>query len=112
MKRRALIIALAAAAALTTATGLQVLPAAEAGEATMAKAVAAEQSVTFAIERMTCAACPITVRKAMEGVGGVKSVEVNLGAKTATVNFDPPMTTPAQIAAASSNAGYPATPAL
>ncbi|MBA8907590.1 heavy metal-associated domain-containing protein [Aminobacter ciceronei] len=70
--------------------------------------VVKEQTRTFAIENMYCAACPITVRKAMEGVAGVKSVKVNFEAKTATVVYDPSAVTVAAIAAASTNAGYPA----
>ena len=70
--------------------------------------VAAAQTKTFAIQKMTCALCPVTVKKAMEGVAGVKSVSVNFGAKTATVVFDPSVTTADAIAAASTNAGYPA----
>ena len=73
-------------------------------------ATATEQTVTFAVEKMTCGTCPITVRKAMEKVEGVKSVDVDFGAKTATVVFDPAVTTPEQIGAASTNAGYPASP--
>lgn len=69
---------------------------------------AALQSQTFAIEKMTCAACPITVKKAMKSVKGVHSVEVNFKTKTATANFDPAITDIATIAAASTNAGYPA----
>ncbi len=65
------------------------------------------QSV-FAIENMTCALCPVTVRKAIEQVHGVKTVSVDFGAKTATVVYDPAVATPAAIAAASTNAGYPA----
>ena len=59
---------------------------------------------------MTCALCPITVRKAMERVEGVRSVEVDFEAKTASVAFDATATSAAEIAAASTNAGYPAKP--
>jgi mercuric ion binding protein len=71
--------------------------------------VAAAQTATFAVQNMTCALCPVTVRKAMEGVSGVKSVSIDFGAKTATVVFDPSVTSIEAIAAASANAGYPAT---
>lgn len=57
---------------------------------------------------MTCATCPITVKKAMSAVHGVSSVRVDFEAKTAAVEFDPELTTVAAIAAASTNAGYPA----
>ena len=70
--------------------------------------VAAAQTTSFTIRNMTCALCPITVRMAMEGVAGVKSVTVDVDAKTATVSFDPSVTNPDAIAAASTDAGYPA----
>lgn len=66
------------------------------------------QTLTFDIEKMTCAACPITVKKAMQKVEGVKHVDVDYETKTATVNFDPAVTSADEIAAASTNAGYPA----
>ncbi|MCT9000623.1 heavy-metal-associated domain-containing protein [Chelativorans intermedius] len=50
----------------------------------------------------------MTVRLAMEGVAGVKSVKVDFEAKTATVVYDPSTATVAAIAAASTDAGYPA----
>jgi mercuric ion binding protein len=71
--------------------------------------VTAARTVSFSIENMTCALCPVTVKSAMAGVNGVKSVEINFDAKTATVVFDPSVTTLEAIAAASTNAGYPAT---
>jgi periplasmic mercuric ion binding protein len=72
--------------------------------------VAAEsyQTLTFDIEKMTCAACPITVKKAMMKVDGVKDVDVDFDAKTASVQFDATVTSADAIAAASTNAGYPA----
>ena len=73
-------------------------------------ASAAEQVTTFSVENMTCALCPITVRKAMEKVTGVRSVEVDLEAQTATVTYDSAVATPADIGAASTGAGYPAKP--
>ena len=69
-----------------------------------------EQSRVFTVENMTCAACPITVRKAMARVKGVKSVTVDFTAKTATAIFDPSVATVEDIAEASADVGYPATP--
>lgn len=76
-----------------------------------AQAVETEQTVTFDVPGMTCALCPVTVRKAMEGVAGVKSVTVDFDARTATVVFNPAKTTIEAIGAASAYAGYPAYPA-
>jgi len=74
----------------------------------MAQAAETEQTATFDVPSMTCALCPVTVGKAMEGVAGVKSVTVDFDARTATVVFDPAKTTIEAIATASANAGYPA----
>ncbi|MCP4382850.1 MAG: heavy-metal-associated domain-containing protein [Hyphomicrobiales bacterium] len=69
------------------------------------------QTLTFTVERMTCGLCRVTVAMAMEGVEGVHAVAVDLAAKAATVEFDPSVTSADAIAAASTNAGYPAGPA-
>ncbi len=74
----------------------------------LASAEATEATAHFSIENMTCATCPISVRKAMKRVDGVKSVDVDFESKIATVVYDPAVTTPAAIAAASTNVGYPA----
>jgi mercuric ion binding protein len=66
------------------------------------------RTATFAVDNMTCATCPITVRTAMSRVDGVRSVEVDFDARRATVSYDPARTTPEAIAAASADAGYPA----
>ena len=65
-------------------------------------------SQTFTVENMTCAACPITVRKAMSRVDGVQSVEVNFEAKTVTATYDPALADTATIAEASTAVGFPA----
>lgn len=75
---------------------------------TAATEVAAAQSATFAVENMSCALCPVTVKKAMEKVTGVQSVQIDFDAGTATVAFDPAVTSVEAIAAASTDAGYPA----
>lgn len=71
-------------------------------------AMAAERSVTMAIQNMTCAACPYIVQKSMSAVDGVEKVDVSFEDKTATVTFDDTKTTVDAIASASKNAGYPA----
>jgi len=91
------------------ALGLWAVEASSPVQAQSAEATALDsQSATFAIENMTCALCPVTVRNAMEGVSGVKSVSIDFDNKTVTVVFDPAVTDIAAIAAASANAGYPA----
>ena len=73
-------------------------------------AVTEAQTKVFAIENMTCPACPFTVKKAMARVTGVKNVTVDFDAKTATAVFDPTVASIDDIANASSDVGYPATP--
>ena len=57
---------------------------------------------------MTCATCPITVRKALSHVAGVSTSTVDMETHTATVTFDPTRTTPEALATAVSEAGFPA----
>ena len=65
-------------------------------------------SQIFTVENMTCATCPITVRKAMSRVDGVQSVDVNFKAKTVTATYDPALADAAIIAEASTAVGFPA----
>ena len=107
MKRAIIIRASAIALGAATILSAVAVPlAAEAAYATPARA----RTATFAIDKMTCATCPITVKKAMQGVAGVRSVVVNLSAKKARVVFDPQRTNVSRIAAASTDAGFPAKP--
>lgn len=75
-----------------------------------APALADETTVTFTVEKMTCATCPLTVHIAMKRVDGVIDARVDLDSKTATVTFDDSETNVKEIAEASTNAGFPATP--
>lgn len=63
----------------------------------------------FAIENMTCASCPITVRTAMRRVEGVSEVTIDYASKTAIAVYDPTLTTANAIAESSTSIGYPAT---
>ena len=96
------------AAVLALAGGGVALALGNSGADRAVVADATQAQTTFAIENMTCAMCPITVKKAMEGVAGVRIVEVDFNTKTARASYDPTRTTAAAIAAASTNAGYPA----
>jgi len=80
--------------------------AAQNGECAAAEAVQA--SASFSIENLTCATCPISVKKAMMRVEGVTSVDIDYQTKTAVVTYDPALATPEAIAAASADVGYPA----
>lgn len=72
---------------------------------------AAEQTATLTIDKMTCALCPITVKKALEKVEGVKQVSVDYETKRAMVRYDDATTTLEIITQASTNAGFPASKA-
>ena len=67
-----------------------------------------ETTVKFTVEKMTCATCPISVRKAMERVDGVKEVKVDFDSKTAVVTFDASIATAIDIGNASTDVGFPA----
>jgi mercuric ion binding protein len=71
-------------------------------------ASAQERTVTFTVEKMTCALCPITVSRAMKRVEGVVEVSVDYDKKRATVGYDDAITTWEEIAAASAGVGFPA----
>lgn len=74
-----------------------------------APAWAATQTVTLSVTGMTCAACPITIKKALKKVDGVENIEVNLEKKEAVVTFDDAKTTVEALLEATTNAGYPST---
>ena len=74
-------------------------------------AVAADviETVTLEVQGMTCAACPITVKKALKKVPGVTDVKVDYKSGVAEVNYDPKKTSPDELAKAITTAGYPTT---
>lgn len=68
---------------------------------------AEQQTATLDVTNMDCAACPITVRKALESVPGVTSAKVDYRSRTAVVAFDPGKTTSEALTKATANAGFP-----
>ncbi len=70
---------------------------------------AATQTVTLSVSGMTCATCPITVKKALNKVEGVENIEVNVEKKEALVTFDDAKTTVEVLLEATKKAGYPST---
>ncbi|MBY0498131.1 MAG: mercury resistance system periplasmic binding protein MerP [Nitrosomonas sp.] len=70
---------------------------------------AANQSVKLEVQNMTCPVCPLTVKKALSKVNGVRQVEIDYETKMATVTFDDAITTTEKLTEATANAGYPAT---
>lgn len=72
-------------------------------------ALAATKTVTLAVSKMTCAACPITVKIALKKVRGVEKTEVSFEKKEAVVTYDDTKTTIAALLKATKNAGFPST---
>jgi len=70
---------------------------------------AAMKTVTLSVPGMTCAACPITVKKALSRVDGVHKAEVSYEKREAIVTFDDARTNGEALTKATENAGYPAT---
>jgi mercuric ion binding protein len=70
---------------------------------------AAPGIVTLDVQNMTCAVCPITVKKALEKVPGVSAVKVSFEKHSALVTFDPDQTGPEALVQATTDAGYPST---
>ena len=75
--------------------------------AVVAPAWAATQTVTLSVPGMTCAVCPITVKKALSKVEGVSKIEVSLEKREAVVTFDDARTSVPKLTQATDDAGYP-----
>lgn len=73
----------------------------------MGSAIAAERTVTLAVDNMTCSTCPFTVKKALNQVPGVESATVEYEEKTATVTFEDTEARVEDLTGATTNAGYP-----
>lgn len=74
-----------------------------------APAWAANTTVVLAVPGMTCAVCPITVKKALMSVKGVNKVDVSFENKRAVVTFDDAKTNVDALSYATTDAGYPST---
>ena len=74
-----------------------------------APAWAATKTVTLSVPSMTCATCPITVKKALQKVDGVIDAKVTWEPKEAMVTFDDAKTNVRALTEATRNAGYPST---
>jgi mercuric ion binding protein len=68
---------------------------------------AASKTVTLSVPGMTCAACPITIKKALTDVDGVTDAEVSFDKKEAVVTFDDAKTDVPTLIEATTDAGYP-----
>ncbi len=70
---------------------------------------AANQTVILSVPDMNCAACPITVKKALSKVSGVSKIDVNLDRREANVTFDDQKTNVDLLTRATKDAGYSST---
>ena len=75
--------------------------------ATAQLSLAGEKTVVLEVPKMYCAACPITVRKALEKVPGVEKVKATYEPKEAVVTFDDAKTSVERLVEATRQAGYP-----
>jgi len=75
--------------------------------AVVAPVWAATQTVTLSVPGMTCAACPITVKKAISKVEGVSKTDVSFDKREAIVTFDDTKTNVQKLTKATEDAGDP-----
>lgn len=61
---------------------------------------------TFPVTGMMCAVCAGTVSKAISGCPGVMTADVNFATNSATIDWNPDLTSPRVIAEAVKGAGY------
>ena len=73
-------------------------------------ALAAERTITLAVQNMFCADCPFIVKKSLEAVPGVAKATVSYKDKTATVIYDDGRADVKSLTDATTNAGYPSAP--
>ena len=91
-------------------TKLLVLVALGLGSLLSSATLAAEHTITLAVQNMDCAACPFVVRKSLQAVPGVVNVAVSYEDKTAIVTYDDSKTDLKALTNATTNAGYPSAP--
>jgi len=75
-----------------------------------APAWAAPRTVTLNVSGMTCEACPITVKKALQKVPGGSEIDVLYEKKQVVVTLDDSKTNTDALVKATTNAGYPSQP--
>lgn len=73
-------------------------------------AMAADRTITLAVENMYCAACPSIVKASLQAVPGVAKVAVSYKDKTATITYDDAKADVNQLTSATTKAGYPSAP--
>jgi len=91
-------------------TKLPVFIAVIVGALAASAAFAAEKTITLAVQHMTCAGCPGTVKASLQRVPGVTNVVVSAEDKTAVVTYDDSKAGVDALVKATTNAGYPSAP--
>lgn len=86
---------------------LRSLVAALAVAASLNAVAAAMVRVDLSVPGMDCTTCPITGRRALQAVPGVKAAKIDCPTKTATVEFDPGMVGLERRTKATAHAGCP-----
>lgn len=70
---------------------------------------AESRTAILTIPGMSCAACPLTIKMALNRIAGVTGMTFNVDSRQAIVLFDDTKTGIEALLRATSNAGYPAT---
>lgn len=73
-------------------------------------AMAAERTITLAVQNMDCAACPSIVKGSLEAVPGIAKVAASYKDKTATIVYDDAKADVNELTSATTKAGYPSAP--
>lgn len=64
------------------------------------------ETTTLRIKGMTCMGCVASVKRVLQGVDGVKAVDVSLEQGLASLQYDSAVVNPARFKAAVEDAGY------
>lgn len=65
--------------------------------------------VDLSVPGMNCATYPVTVRKALQAVPGVKAARVDYATKIAAIEYDPEVASIERLTQVTAHAGYPST---
>lgn len=77
--------------------------------ATSTAVLAEPKTVALSVSGMTCATCPIAVKKSLTRVTGVSNAAVSFEKSEAVVTFDDAKTSIDALVKATTDAGYPST---
>lgn len=72
--------------------------------------LATQKTATLAVAGMTCAACPITVKKALTNINGVTPVDLDYNKRRVVVSYDDAKASLHQLTDATAQAGFVSTP--